>query len=104
MLIESSTEVLNDNADMTDVSKILTPLLVPRRNNNERNNNIRDAPENAVPFNLVWIRLDQDESISTTATNNFTACDPKDPTSSGLSFAQRNNYYKRHNVKKFNEK
>ena len=59
--IERLDTALNDNADVTDVSKIATPLLVPRATNNTRNNNKRrDAHWHEVPVNLVWILLEQE--------------------------------------------
>ena len=53
--------------------KIVKPLPVPRKNNNKRNKNRRDAQGHVVPVNLSWMPLEQDENNTTTATNNFTA-------------------------------
>ena len=43
VLVELLTAVSNDNADTTVISKIATPLIVPRSNDDAINNNRRDT-------------------------------------------------------------
>ena len=52
VLIECLNAEPNNNADITCISKIATPLLVPRTNSDTRNNNRRDAQGKEVPVNL----------------------------------------------------
>ena len=42
-LIECSTMASNDNSHAVGISKIVTPMIVPRASNNSRNNNRKDA-------------------------------------------------------------
>ena len=103
-LIDILTVALNDKADMTDISKIVKPLPLPRLNNNTGDNYRRGVQGQSVHANLKWTPLEQHENKTTTSTKNFTACDPKYPASIELSFTQRNNYSQRYNRKSFSKK